>query len=110
MDGKYQALAGGGFATVNGIQEMAQRISMKLTAKRGGFPLLPKYGSELYRLGAVKPSERRAVAEKYVAAALSDERGLVLENLEISYTDDETILVGMEFSCDNEVFSVTTTI
>lgn len=50
----------GGVETVSGAEETAVRITMKLTARRGGFPLLPDYGSRLYQLAQVKPSERES--------------------------------------------------
>ena len=48
IDGDYAADASGGLATVSGIEELAQRVLMKLTARRGSFPLMPDYGSRLY--------------------------------------------------------------
>lgn len=87
-DGRYVPAEQLGFKTVDGTQELAQRIIMKLTAKRGQFLPLPEYGSRLYLLPTVKPSQRETVLRQYVAEALSDESGVELETLELSYEGD----------------------
>ena len=61
---------------------------MKLTARRGGFAVLPEYGSRLLTLLRVKPSERNSAARQIVAEALADEPGLSLDSLELSEPDE----------------------
>lgn len=79
VPGKYS-----GLTTVSGDEETAQRIAMKLTARRGGFAPLPDYGSRLYTLPAVKPSERQTAARQFIAEALSGETDAALSALSIS--------------------------
>lgn len=91
-DGRYVPAEQYGLSTVDGAQELAQRIIMKLTAKRGQFAPLPDYGSRLYLLQTVKPSMRETLVRQYVAEALSDESGVELEALELSYEGDRADL------------------
>ena len=46
-DGKYDSI-GARLCTVSGAEELAQRVMMKLAARRGSFWPLPDYGSRLY--------------------------------------------------------------
>lgn len=80
-NGKYTAVSRGGLERVSGTEELRQRVEMKLTARRGGFALMPEFGSRLYLLSSVKPSHRAAAAEQYIREALSDESGLSLETV-----------------------------
>jgi len=86
-DGRYSPSPLGGLATVRGAQELAQRVVMKLTARRGGFAVLPDYGSRLPLLLRVKASERNTMARQLVAEALADEAGLTLDSLELGEPD-----------------------
>ena len=54
---------------------------MKLTARRGQFPFLEDFGSRLWMLGQLRPAERQAAAEQYVAEALADETGLKVDSV-----------------------------
>lgn len=85
--GEYAAGKYSGLARVTGDEETAQRIAMKLTARRGGFAPLPDYGSRLYALGAVKPGQREAAARQYIAEALSGETGVALTELAMDELD-----------------------
>lgn len=109
-DGCYVVSSIGGVATVSGNEELAQRIAMKLTARRGGFALLPEFGSKLYLLGKTKASERVTVARQYVTEALSDEENLVLEHLAVSEVAGDTIQLDTEFTYNGDRLYVTTTI
>ena len=100
----------GGFVTVNGYEELAQRVSMKLTARRGGFVLLPEFGSRLYLLHNTKVSERVTAARQYVAEALSDEEDLILEHLSISEITQGNIRIDTEFTYNGDHLHMTTTI
>ena len=82
-DGKYTAVSRGGLESVSGSEELKQRIEMKIHARRGGFALMPEFGSRLYLLPAVRPKQRRAAAEQYIAEALAGEEGLSIEEVEL---------------------------
>lgn len=89
VNGRYIPAKHQGFVQVEGLEELAQRIVMKLTAKRGRFLPLPKYGSRLYLLPTLKPSQRETAAWQFVIEALADESCVELEKLEFNQ-DGET--------------------
>jgi phage baseplate assembly protein W len=97
-------------AAVSGAEELAQRIVMKLTARRGGFAPLPDYGSRLYLLMQTRPSERMGAARQYVAEALADESGIELESISLSEPEAGTLLAALSFSAGGGSLSVTTAI
>lgn len=94
-NGKYSAVSRGGLERVSGTEEMRQRVEMKLTAHRGGFALMPEFGSRLYLLPSVKPSQRAAAAEQFITEALSDESGLSLQNLTLTDNGDGCIALDV---------------
>lgn len=108
-DGYYLPRLGGGFVCVSGANELAQRVEMKLRARRGGFPLMPDFGSRLYSLHSIKPSQRDAAARQFIAEALDNEPGLTLEDLKISYLND-TILLDLQFSYSDDSLSVSVSV
>lgn len=77
-NGRYVMDAGGVPAKVRGTEELLQRARMRLAAKRGSFWPDPEYGSRLYLLGKLKPSQRAAAARQYAAEALKPETELRL--------------------------------
>lgn len=72
-NGDYVPDGKGGFYTASGGEELLQRVLLRLTARRGGCPFLPTFGSRLYLLCRAKPNERSTLAGAYVAEALADE-------------------------------------
>jgi phage gp46-like protein len=62
----------GSVASVSGGSALLEDILFRLTARRGGFALLPEFGSRMYLLSREKPSARNAVARQYAAEALAD--------------------------------------
>lgn len=106
-EGRYEAGKYSGFQCVEGREELAQRLMMRLTARRGGCPLLPDYGSSLYKLPGEKPSERLTAARQYIMEALSGEAGVELENLSVSEAGDR-LLVRAELSAGGGSFEVST--
>ena len=75
VNGDYQP-RGNGLRTVTGDAALLQRILLKLTVHRGQFPFGEEFGSRLWTLSQLRPSERQAAAEQYVVEALADEAGL----------------------------------
>ena len=88
LDGEYVP-GPQGPELVSGQEELAQRVLMRLTARRGAFPLLPEYGSRLYALSQVKPSQRALAARQYAAEALAEETELVLTDVELLSVSEE---------------------
>ena len=83
IDGKYAAGAFQRPETVEGAEELKQRVLLRLSARRGAFLPRPEFGSRLHLLGQVKPSEREAAARQFVLEALAEERDLELDSLEL---------------------------
>ncbi|HHU21913.1 MAG TPA: hypothetical protein GXZ52_00610 [Clostridiales bacterium] len=109
-DGDYVADASGELARAEGIEELAQRVVMKLTARRGGFPLMPDYGSRLYKLPAIKPSQRLLAAQQYVIEALEGEEDLHLRSLDIRYLKVDWMELELVFDYGKEALTITTRI
>lgn len=105
-DGRYVTRAST-LETVTGYEELAQRIMMKLTARRGKFWPKPDYGSKLYKLiNGEKPSNREQAVRQYVAEALADEAGVELQTVEIKETAPDAIFIRLDFSYSGNIFSV----
>ena len=96
-NGRYVERRHGGLETVSGAEELAQRIIMKLSCRRGSFLPLPDFGSRLHLLHGAKPSERHAAAQLYVAEALSGERELALWDMEITQESEHSISLSLLF-------------
>ena len=65
-DGKYTL---GDYLAPNELEELdeiLQRVIMKLKVRRGSFLPLPDYGSRLHLLSKAKPSSRETAARQYV--------------------------------------------
>lgn len=109
--GQYVPRRTGGVATVSGTQETAQRIAMKLGARRGGFVPMPDYGSRMYALlSRVKPSERADAAKAYAAEALSDEPGVTVEGAEVVPDGEGGAAVTLTLSYDGDTLDVALTV
>jgi len=88
VDGDYVADGAGGLVRVSGTEEVLQRVRFRLCARRGGFPLLPELGSELHRLGRVKPRERAGAARQAVAEALAAEQDVSVTAVELKQSGE----------------------
>ena len=93
INGDYAA-QGNNLRTVSGSEALLQQIQMKLTAHRGQFPFLEKFGSRLWTLTRLHPAERQAAAEQYVAEALSDDTELRVESVTLEENDGTTRLTA----------------
>ena len=110
-NGQYSAAIGRGLETVSGCEELAQRICMKLTARRGAFWPLPDYGSRLYKLiGSEKISDRETAVREYVAEALADERNVSLSDFTLRYPETDVLELTLRFDYLGESFQVAVTI
>lgn len=101
-EGKYIL---GDFQTlerISEIEELLQRVSMKLKTRKGAFIPLPDYGSRLHLLCAVKSSNRAAAARMYVLEALTDEKELELNSLELVYGSGEEARLSLSFTYKGE--------
>lgn len=109
INGNYVADDSGGFVTVADEEELLQRVLFKLTAHRGGFPLLPELGSRLYLLQKEKRQNRESMARQYIMEALKEEPDLTLEDLEIQERDGDIALTAF-FRYGEESLSLTLTV
>lgn len=69
----------GGVIRCQGADALLERILFRLTARRGGLPLLPGLGSRLYLLGREPAAQRLSAARQYVAEALAEENVTVTD-------------------------------
>lgn len=87
-DGDYVADERGRLRTVEGAQDLLQRVLFRLQARRGSFPFLPELGSRLYLLPREKPGDRQALARQYAGEALREEDVEVTEATVADGMDD----------------------
>ena len=98
-NGRYVPAPDGYPATVAGVYELAQRITMKLAARRGAFAPMPNYGSRLYTLPKLPPAARPAALRRFIAEALADESGVTLQSADIA-GDNGTMRLTLRFSAN----------
>jgi len=108
VDGNYVKNAYHDLASVSGTEELSQRIMMRLKARRGGFALLPDYGSRLYTLAGARPAERESLARQYIAEALSGEN-VLLEALQI-HDKGDTLTLELTLRCSGQSLNIKTEI
>ena len=90
--GNYQTVA-----QVDEIEELLQRIEMKLKVRRGAFVPLPEYGSRLHLLFQEKPSNRQSAARQFVLEALIEEKDLELDSVGLTSTTDGEARLSLSF-------------
>ena len=72
-DGDYIPDGLGGVVRCQGADALLEKVLFRLTARRGGFPILPQLGSRLYLLSREPAAQRLSAARQYVAEALAEE-------------------------------------
>lgn len=105
--GAYVLSAAGLPETVRGAEEILQRALMRLSARRGSFAPAPDYGSRLYTLGALKPSQRPAAARLFVSEALAGEKGVGIEDVTYIPGTGNTATVAVELSLGGQAAEIT---
>lgn len=105
-DGDYLPDGAGGYRRAEGSEELLQRVLWKLSIPRGSFPLLPDLGSQLYRLGRSKPTQRKSVAKQYIVEALADEPDLTLTGVNLE--EDGTMEVALDWQGESLVVELET--
>nr|WP_325299545.1 hypothetical protein [uncultured Dysosmobacter sp.] len=104
-NGDYVPDGVGGLRRAAGQEALLQRVLFRLTARRGAFPFWEDLGSRLWQLGRLPASQRQAAAKQYVAEALSGEKGLRVESVELAEgSGGAALTVGL--SHGDEVMSV----
>ncbi|MCD8144263.1 MAG: hypothetical protein LUD79_02790 [Oscillospiraceae bacterium] len=105
-EGDYVPDSSGMLKSLSGMEEVLQRVLIKLTARRGGFPLLPTLGSRLYLLLHQSPKSRNALAKQYVLEALSDETDLKVDDVTVTLTGDNSAQVTVALTWQGTALSV----
>jgi len=101
-NGQYVTGRSGAPERVGGTEELLQRARMRLSARRGCFLPDPTYGSRLWQLGALKPSQRREAAKLYAAEALRPETELAVGAVEYVPGDGDSAVVTVEVLCGGD--------
>ena len=102
VDGDYVHDGCGGFETVSGAGEVLNRVLFKLSARRGGFELMPELGSRLYTLFSCKGSMLESLAREYILEAVSGEQGLTLTSVELESVESDTLNIRAVFEYNGE--------
>lgn len=76
-------------APIDGVEEVAQRLRLRLTVPRGSFRLDPELGSRLYALPRGDSERMERFARQAVEEALSPMPEVRLEELSCRYDPDE---------------------
>ena len=92
-NGEYVLDDLGATRRVTGDEEVLQRVTMRLQARRGTFSPDRTYGSRLWTLGRLPKSQRPGAARQFAAEALSDEKDVELLNVSYVETGDEDALI-----------------
>ena len=100
QNGRYPLSAAGVPETVRGAEELLQRARMRLTARRGAFWPDPDYGSRLYTLSQMKPSQRAAAAKLFAAEALSGEPAVRVADTALFPDGDGGLSVAVTLEAD----------
>ena len=106
VDGDYVPDGAGGLCRLDGGEAVLARVLYRLTARRGGLPLLPGMGSRLHLVLREKPSARQALAAQYVAEALEEEPDLQVTGVELADRGKQAELT-VRLSWRGEPLSVT---
>lgn len=96
--GQYVSTASGQLESVQGAEEILQRVLMRLTVNQGVFLPDPDYGSRLYTLCRLKPSQRPAAAKLFVAEALASELAVQVDDVSYTPAADDTGIVSVALS------------
>lgn len=100
-------LSGAGLPeSVGGAEETLQRSLMRLSARRGSFAPAPDYGSRLYTLGTLKPSQRSAAARLFVTEALAGEAGVGVEAVAYTPGEGDTAAVAVTLSLEGRTAEI----
>lgn len=105
QNGRYTPAANGMLREVSGVNELAQRITMKLAARRGAFAPMPNYGSRIYTILKVPPHERETKLREFIYEALRDEQGVKLTKITLS-TEAQTLKIWLDFACSTGDFAI----
>ena len=99
--GDYVPDGTGGFVRLTGVQEALQAALFRLQCRKGSFPLLPDLGSQLYRLGREKPSDRTTLARQFCVQALAG-LPVTVADVTVGQDADGVLQVAVELQYQNQ--------
>lgn len=97
INGKYVCDKRGLLEAADNTDEILQRILTKLQTKQGSFLPLPIFGSRLYTLPTVKPSERETAARQFISEALAGETEITLDTMQLKMLSENEVQIEMVF-------------
>ncbi len=103
--GDYVLSNAGTLTSLSGMEEVLQRVLIKLTARRGGFPLLPELGSQLYLLLRQSPASRETLAKQYIQEALADEPELTITGVTLTPLDRERLQISVALNWQGQALT-----
>ena len=104
-DKDYTPDGSGSVTTVEGGEAVICDVLFRLSARRGAFPLLPEFGSRMYRLRGEKPSARTALARQYAVEALRDLEDIAVTDAAVSVSGDR-LLIRVELLWQGQLLAV----
>lgn len=104
--GDYVTDGVGGFQQVSGKEELLENALFLLSARRGGFTLLPELGSRLYTLGRERPSVRADLAAAYAQEAL-EPLGLTVTAVKVISGETMELELQLQYKGENLNLEVT---
>ena len=87
-NGDYVPDGQGSVLSARGGDAVICDVLFRLSARRGGFPLMPELGSHMHRLRWEKPSARTALARRYAVEALSGLKDVAVTDAAVSVAGD----------------------
>jgi len=87
-NGDYVPDGQGSVLSAYGGEAVICDVLFRLSARRGGFPLMPELGSRMHRLRWEKPSARTALARRYAVEALHGLEGVTVTDATVSVVGD----------------------
>ena len=97
----------GGFRRATGNGQILEEALFLLTARRGGFSVLPEVGSRLYLLEREKPSTRETMARIYAQEAL-EPMGIRVTAVRLVQEDVLKLEIDMEY--ENQTYELEVTV
>ena len=80
-------------------------VLFRLTARRGGFALMPEFGSRMYLLRGEKPSVRTPLARQYAVEALADLEDVSVADAAVT-TDGSKLLIHVDLIWQGQPLAV----
>lgn len=101
----YTSDGRGSVASVSGGEALLNEVLFRLSARRGGFPLMPELGSRLHLLRSEKPSDWGTLAGQYAAEALADLDGVTVTGAGVTAEGDR-LNIRVDLTWQGEALTV----